>query len=207
MRLAREYRDLLGWNPNLFDASQDKCYCHDCYSEDKPDVVQAAGASYVIPRGWVRLGLYIDAALETSQNIWDEWIVTFHGTSTTAAQSILQTRQFCLPGDVLIDGTRLGIRPGHIPDKRHIYTSPSIAYSSLPVYSSAYAFHSSITNEDHEAQIALQCRQKPGTFKVQGETIGAKSKRICSFIPNEKIEYFTEARAALVAYGLLIKIV
>lgn len=207
MRLAKEYRDSLGWNPNLFDASQDKCYCQNCYPADKPDVVLAAKMKYVIPRGWVRLGLYIDAAFETSHNIWDEWIVTFHGTSTNAAQSILETRQFCLPGDMLIDGTRLGIRPGHIPDKKHIYTSPSIAYSSLSVYSPSYEFSSSITNEDHEVQIALQCRQKPGTFKVQGETIGARSRRICSFIPNSHIEYFTEARAALIAYGLLIKIV
>lgn len=42
MRLANEYRGLLGWNPNLFHVSQVKSYCTDCYPAEKPDVMIVA---------------------------------------------------------------------------------------------------------------------------------------------------------------------
>ena len=206
MKLAREFRSTLNWKRSLFDTSHDKCYCANCYLPQWPDIVRAGGADYVIPRGWVRLGLHVDTALADNHNIWKDWVITFHGTTTMAAHSILLHRQFVLPGDKLIDGTPLGICPGHIPGKNHIYTSPTIAYSSLPVYSPVQEFCSQSTNDDFEVQIVFQCRQKPTTFKVQGETISAGTKRICAFIPNDKIEYFTEARSSVVAYGLLVRV-
>jgi hypothetical protein len=54
--------------------------------------------------------------------------------------------------------------------------------------------------------VVLQCRQKPGAFTIQGETIGAGGKRICQFIPNDQIEFLTTIRSAIVAYGLLIQL-
>jgi hypothetical protein len=123
-----------------------------------------------------------------------------------AALSILSHHHFYLPGDMLMDGTVLGIRDGHIPGKKHIYTSPSIAYSSLPAYSPTYAFHSTTTGKDYHIQLVLQCRQNPGTFHVQAETVGSGRQRICSYIPNNVIEHYTEIRSSIVAYGLLIRI-
>jgi hypothetical protein len=169
-------------------------------------VTQAGDAEYVIPRGWARVGLHVDSALIAQHDIWDQWIVTFHGTSLIAAESILAHRQFCLPGDKLIDGTKLGIREGHIPNKKHIYTSPTIAYSSLEVYSPIYEHCSSKTNLTYDVQIVFQCRQMPDSFEIQGETVGAGAKRLCRFIPNSRVEYYTEIRPSLVAYGLLVKL-
>lgn len=133
-------------------------------------------------------------------------IVTFHGTSRAAAISIITNRQFCLPGDKLLDGTVLRIPKEHIPDQLFIFTSPTIAYSSSPVYSPSYSFCSSYDDKTYEAQIVLQCRQKPNSFRVQGETIGLGERQVCPFISNETMEYFTDIRSSLVAYGLLIRV-
>lgn len=207
LKLAREFIRSLGWNDKLFDDSHDKCYCPNCYPAKLPDVLDAGNGHYVIPRKWVRLGVQVNNVFHELHDIWDQWIVTFHGTTLVGAQSILYNSRFCLPGDKLIDGTILGIRKGHIPDKKHIYTSPTIAYSSLPVYSPENEFYSSTTRRAYDVQIVLQCRQKPDSFKIQGETVGATTRRLCPHISNDKIEYFTEIRDSLVAYGLLVKLV
>ena len=206
MRLAKEFVASLGWNDAVFDSSFDKCYCSKCYLMKYPNVTRAGNAEYVIPRGWARVGLTVDSAFAGQHNIWDQWIVTFHGTSLIAAESVLAHRQFCLPGDELIDGSTLKIRPGHIPGKNHIYTSPTIAYSSLPVYCPIREHRSSKTNLIYKVQIVFQCRQKPKSFSVQPETIDAGDERLCPFIPNSEIEYYTAKRSTIVAYGLLVKL-
>jgi len=205
LALGREYAASLNWNSSLFNDNHNRCYCSHCYKDHWKDVLEAGEGKYVIPRGWIRLGLSIDPVLMKTQDIWNKWIVTFHGTSKIAAQSILTHRQFCLPGDVLLDGTKLGIRPGHIPNQMFIYTSPTIAYSSGPAYSPVYEFDSKENDATFEAQIVLQCRQMPKTFKIGPETIGAGKTQICKHIPNSEIEYFTDRRASLLAYGLLVR--
>ena len=104
---------------------------------------------------------------------------------------------------MLLTGSVLGIRPGHIPGKKHIYTSPSIRYASLNVYSIHNDFTAS-SGKKYKAQLVFQCRQKPGTFKMQRETVGKDQDPICDYISNEEIEYFTEVRVSLVPYRLLI---
>ena len=111
---------------------------------------------------------------------------------------------FRYTGDKRSDGVQLQIHPGHIKDKYEIYTSPTIAYSSLPCYCPKQSFQSKITNERYNARIVLQCRQKPGTYQVQGETVGAEEERICPIIPNNQVEILTTIRAAVVPYGILI---
>ncbi|CAF0748291.1 unnamed protein product [Adineta steineri] len=207
MALAKEFVESLDWDSVLFDSSHDKCYCNNCYPATWANVTDAGGQKYVIPRGWVRIGLYVDAATVGVNDIWNKWIVTFHGTSLVAAKSIIHNGQFWLPEDELIGWSLLRIGPGYISGKKHIYTSPTIAYSSLPLYSPKYDFNSLNDNFDYKAQIVLQCRQKPNTYSVQGETIDARTTRICPFIPNSEIEYFTEIRGSLVAYGLLVKLI
>lgn len=203
--LAKEFIMSLNWKKAFFDRTHDRCYCSHCYKDSWKDVIDAGDSKYVIPRGWVRLGLHLDSAITETHDIWNKWIITFHGTTKIAAQSILTHRQFCHPGDVLIDGTKLAIRPGHIPGQLFVYTSPTIAYSSSPVYSQVYDFHSTENNNNYEVQIVLQCRQMPESYKIGPETIGANKTQICPHIPNSKIEYFTDRRASIHAYGLLVR--
>lgn len=202
--LAREFVASLNWKDAFFDKNHDRCYCPNCYKKEWYNVIDAGDAKYVIPRGWVRVGLQTDIAFVKAHDVFDKWIVTFHGTSKIAAQSIIAHRQFCMPGDTLIDGTQLKIRPGHIPNMNFVYTSPTIAYSSGPAYSPVYDFYSKANNAKYEVQIVLQCRQMPNSFQIGPETIGAKGE-ICPHIPNSKIEYFTARRGTIVAYGLLVR--
>ena len=203
--LAKEFLNSLNWRRTLFDDSQDRCYCHNCYLACWSDILPAGNDQYVIPRGWVRFGLRVDPIYTNEHDLWNRWIVTYHGTTIAAARSILLHRHFYLPGDKLIDGTILGIREGHIPDKNFIFTSPTIAYSSSRVYSPNNEFYSRTYNAVCEAQIVLQCRQQPKSFEIQRETIGAGMNRICQHIPNERIEYYTDIRPSIIAYGLLAR--
>jgi hypothetical protein len=99
----------------------------------------------------------------------------------------------------------IGIRPEHIRGKNQVYTSPTIKYSSLNCYCERYKYQTT-NGKQYIAKIVLQCRQQPGTYKIQGETVGSGSKRICDIIPNNRVEIFTTVRAAVVPYGLLIQL-
>jgi hypothetical protein len=153
----------------------------------------------------VRFGLSVDSVKANRENLWKTWVVTYHGTKIPAARSILAHRQFLLPGDVCDDGTVIAIRPGHIPGKCQIYTSPTIKYSSLSCYCDRYKYSAS-DGKQYKAKIVLQCRQQPGTYKTQGETVGSGSIPICNIIPNDRVEILTTIRAAVVPYGLLIQL-
>ncbi|CAF1552705.1 unnamed protein product [Adineta ricciae] len=72
----------------------------------------AGGARYVIPRGWIRLGVYVDQVKQEVNDIWNKWPVTYHGTQQEAALPILTQRIFSTPGDQLLGGSILPIRPG-----------------------------------------------------------------------------------------------
>ncbi|CAF0879822.1 unnamed protein product [Rotaria sp. Silwood1] len=204
-KLCREYVWSLNWPQEYFNHRFNRCYCSQCYPEHYKDVYITAGASYVIPRGWVRFGLYVDDVKANREDLWNTWIVTYHGTKLPAAQSIIAHRQFLLPGDTCDDGTIIGIRKGHIPGKKQVYTSPTIKYSSLDCYCEKYSYQTT-DGQCYQAKIVLQCRQQPGTYETQGETVGSRSKRICNIIPNDRIEIFTTVRAAVVPYGLLVQL-
>jgi hypothetical protein len=204
--ICGEYLSSLKWQENYFDRSHNRCYCSQCYPSTSRNTYEIEGSTYVVPRGWCRFGLRVDQVRSQIDHIWKKWIITYHGTSPIAAQSIVAHRQFLIPGDTCIDGSMIRIRPGHIKDKHEIYTSPTIAYSSHSCYCPQEQFRSKITNKLYYARVVLQCRQKPGAFTIQGETIGAGRKRICQFIPNDQIEFLTTIRSAIVAYGLLIQL-
>ncbi len=201
---CKEYVKQLGWSMSFFNNKCDRCYCQTCYSDDLPSKLRVAEADYVVPRGWSGFGLGVDPF--RGDDLWNTWIVVYHGTTTIAAQSILTHRQFLLPGDYLLDGTKLAIRSGHIPGKVHIYTSPSIRYASLNVYSPVNSFRSPKTGKLYNVQLVLQCKQKPGTFLTQRETVGWGAEPICNIISNERIEHYTNRRSSVIPYRLLIRL-
>ncbi|CAF2790619.1 unnamed protein product [Rotaria sp. Silwood2] len=202
--LCAEFLKTLEWNEELFDRKFNRCYCLNCYSKSSKDSLIEGGSLYVIPRGWCRFGLHVDPLRTKVDHIWKDWIVTYHGTTAEAAQSVVTHGQFLVPGDKRLDGKKIAIGEGHIPEKYHIYTSPTMAYSGHPCYCRPKLFRSNLTHKVYNARVAIQCRQKPGTFMVQGETIGAGNKRICQIIPNSEVELYTTVRASVVPYGLLI---
>jgi hypothetical protein len=60
--------------------------------------------------------------------------------------------------------------------------------------------------------IAMQCRQAPGTFTSQGETMGfARSMpdhlvQLCPNVDLGRIEWLTKANTSIIPYGLLVRV-
>ncbi len=101
--ICGEYLSSLKWKENYFDRFHNRCYCSQCYPATFHDTFEIEGSSYVVPRGWCRFGLHVDQVRSQIDNIWHKWIITYHGTSPIAAQSIVAHRQFLIPGDTCID--------------------------------------------------------------------------------------------------------
>ncbi len=196
--LCYEYILSLGWPHVYFNRAFDRCYCDQCYSEHRRNSYMVANAPYVIPRGWVRFGLYVDEVKAEVEDIWKTWIVSYHGTNVEAAQSIVSHRQFLLNGDTCEDGRQLGKRC------QELYTSPTIKYSARNAYAKPAEFRSK-NGTHYSAKIVFQCRQKPGTYSTQGATGGARhEKKLCNVIPNDKIELYTKIRSSVVPCGLMV---
>ena len=55
--------------------------------------------------------------------------------------------------------------------------------------------------------MAFQVRQKPGSFGIGQETIGAteKGEVIDPLIGNEQLEYYTQQSVGIILHGLLVK--
>jgi hypothetical protein len=154
--MAKQFVTSLAIADAFMATSHDRCFCDAC--GPFPACLSQAGENYEIPRGWCGFGLKVAPRAEALR-IWDTWHVAYHGCPPHVVSSILAEGQLLMPGDTLLDGTKLGAPHTLGGEGRHfIYTSPSYLYSSLDVYTSP-----SIWNK-HRVRVMLQCRQKPGTF-------------------------------------------
>ena len=62
-----------------------------------------------------------------------------------------------------------------------------------------------------EASIVLQCRQKPGSFETQGETMRfgcwpGHLERTCPHVDLGAIEWKSRVNAGAIPYGLLVRV-
>ncbi len=116
-----------------------------------------------------------------------------------------------------------------------MYTSPTIEYAGMKFYAQPQLFVPSPTLHSEAepqpecdmghapkrmaASIVLQIRQKPGSFKTQGETMGFEKPtksgkgpwpgylaKACPHVDLETIEWKTETTAAAIPYGILIRV-
>ena len=71
-------------------------------------------------------------------------------------------------GDVLLDSTRLRSTKCAGRQDEVIYTSPTMKYAGLKFYAEPQQFG----GDGLSASMVMQCRQRPGSFKTQGETMG-----------------------------------
>ena len=128
--------------------------------------------------------------------------------SEQQAAQCLDNKGLLKPGDVLLDGTKLpnrltrGGEDGQGKGRIGFYTSPSIKYSELDIYTCPNEW------QGHRMRVVLQCRQKPGSFSVEGETIGWARRfgnaAISKHFGNDKIERFTESGPSIVPYRILV---
>ena len=73
--------DMEGLDGRLSGA-HNRCYCAECYRADWPDTITNKGPTkYVVPRGWYRFSLPVEAPAGLVQTMFEEWSVSFHGMS------------------------------------------------------------------------------------------------------------------------------
>jgi len=199
-KIAREFLKKHDWPVSLCNPKYDRCFCKFCYTAEQKDTDCVGGNKYVVPRGWTRLGVHVDEILAKHHQIWDTWSICYHGTSIKSAKSIIEHRQLLLPGEETLDGETITIPKG----ENLFFTTPTIKYAEHRAYASGYIFTASDKKQYH-IKVVLQCKQKPDSFKVQGQTVGV-TKPICRYIPNGEVEWVSRKRACIMPYGLLLGI-
>ena len=101
-------------------------------------------------------------------------------------------------------------------DPHQIFTSPSIRYSGREVYARTFTVTHSTASESGSSaavaesvqlQVAFQVRQKPGSYGIGQETVGAtrRGEVVDPLIGNEQLEYYTQQRVGILLHGLLVK--
>ena len=172
-------------------------------SEDKP--FKCAGLMYDPPIGWYRLKLEMHDEEKASH-----WVYGYHGTKAKFVGSIIRNR-LVVPGNKTTEGDLIQIQPGHIPEMNYIYTSPSLHYSGHYIYAYPTEFH--YTDESGEDTVyyvrtVFQIRQEPGSYRIQGNTIGDSCwdphVRMDDTFTNDELEWFTQDPETIVPIGLLL---
>eukprot|EP01043_Picozoa_sp_COSAG02_P059880 COSAG02_NODE_7712_length_2878_cov_26.479309_2_plen_464_part_00 len=203
----------------VFDSDANICYCHDHCADRHPDLETRGGKKYGLPKGWCGLGLAIDSNRFRRNNIFDEWVVAFHGTKKKTAEVVLTSKwELLMPDEVTESGYKIPIRIGHFENKleRHndftgkkelfdptqVFTSPSIKYCS---YKNVYCDYTKFEGRDF--QVAFQLRQKPNSYSIGQETVGAERSgdTIDPLFDNKELEYYTKRKGVHELYRLLIR--
>jgi hypothetical protein len=206
---ARKFFETLRIDPAYLEPQHDRCYCERCYPAEFPDTIANKGPTeYVVPRGWFRFGLKLQPRGQDAElDIFNKWSVSFHGTkSPLVLKSVLQCGQLMKAGDILLDGTTLHSAKCARRQDKVFYTSPTIKYAGLKFYAEPQR-----VGGGRRASIALQCRQKPGSFETQGETMRFAREmpghlgRACPHVDLRTIEWKSGNNVAAIPYGLLIR--
>jgi len=152
------------------------------------------GRSYYKPVGWIRYSIKHD-----DFDRYQDWCIAYHGTKSKNAAKILA------------EGLR---SPTSKKDVAHgqaggtgstIYLSPCIEYAAHPVYSQLVEL-----DDDHWAQLVLECRVRPESFRTQGNTLSEKHWH--PSIPFDQyrsvgsnVEWLVERPDAVLVSGLMVR--
>eukprot|EP00940_MAST-03C_sp_MAST-3C-sp2_P002541 g2541.t1 len=214
---------------SLLNPKTDRCFCQKCHKarRDKPWYMRGKPAQkYELPVGWCRIGLVptFGMAFAQANEVFEKWHVSYHGTTKASGSQIMKGGLLLLKaGDVALGGSKLGVRAGHILkkfkrinkhtrkeelfDPNQIFTSPSIRYSAHPAYAKIFVCASP---DDPKVrlgvQFAFQCRQRPGSYSIGQETVGAGATKLDPHFPNSMLEFYTRENPGVVIVGLLMKI-
>eukprot|EP00930_Biecheleria_cincta_P025512 TRINITY_DN1815_c1_g1_i1.p1 TRINITY_DN1815_c1_g1~~TRINITY_DN1815_c1_g1_i1.p1 ORF type:complete len:631 (+),score=103.14 TRINITY_DN1815_c1_g1_i1:65-1957(+) len=152
------------------------------------------GWPYHKPTGWLRYALRRD-----DFRMFKDWCVAYHGTKSDSAARIL------------VKGLRGPRRPDQLAHGQAggtgstIYLSPSVEYAAHPVYSQMIEL-----GPEHWAQLVMECRVAPGSFRQQRRTLGQRHWPMdLSFDqylpPDAAFEWLLEDAKAVVVTGLLVR--
>lgn len=200
-REAFEALDSLGLSEELLDPDNDRCYCGACAGAARlPSTMTSGGNLYELPLGFCGFGIKVPpraAALD----IFSDWHVSYHGLKSANLKSVLLEGGLLLPGDDKLDGNRIAASHtvGGGEARRQLYTSPSVCYAELDVYTEPDA--RATGGWTSKVKIVLQCRQQP-SYEVRGETVGWERDKpgvaISKHFKNSEIERITRARGSII---------
>jgi hypothetical protein len=213
----------------FFDSIGDMCFCEVCHEKRGDKLVYSRGeprASYSLPIGFTRFGLSIQKGFAAANDVFNKWHVSYHGTVADSIEPIFKGGLALVrPGDVALGGTLMGARSGHIlrPFKRlnlytdqqemfdpnQIFTSPSSRYASHPAYAPLFIVdHPDKPGKQVGMRFLFQCRQRPGSYSIGQETVGASSlcKVLDMHFKNTELEWYTKESHAVLLTGLLVQV-
>lgn len=93
--------------------------------------------------------------------------------------------------------------------QRAFFSSPTIRYAAQSCYATPIHFTSQIDRKMYSAKMVLRCRQKPGSFVVQKETLNNNQMMnidFCDFVSDEQIEWRTEQRGSVIFDSLCVRL-
>eukprot|EP01123_Difflugia_compressa_P013851 TRINITY_DN669_c0_g2_i3.p1 TRINITY_DN669_c0_g2~~TRINITY_DN669_c0_g2_i3.p1 ORF type:complete len:424 (+),score=67.79 TRINITY_DN669_c0_g2_i3:123-1394(+) len=172
-------------------------WCHD-----------RGGRPYFNPGSWRRYGFYPQLEGETKEQvdeIMSTWHVAYHGTKFINVNSIVQYG--LVPPDTEVGGVKIVNqrgKAGTIGSKIPVYVSPSILYASHWCYTQPHI------EKDTYIYCVFQVRVRPGSFRVQGNTLwsgGWPDKSVIydeRFGPDE-LEWLVEDASDLRVTGLMVR--
>ncbi|CAF2959619.1 unnamed protein product [Rotaria sp. Silwood2] len=195
-QICFQYLKKLHLNKKYFNTRHNKCYCSICYKPSEPKVLPVVNPKYTVPIDWVSFGIQVDKAFASNNQIFKKWYTTFYGTSKDKLNDIIHNRFIPFPGDDLLSGRKFTL---NLPDQHHIYTSPSINYSSLDHVSPADKVD--INNQWYDFQVVLQCKQNPAYIEKKS----SGKPNVCNLLPDAKIQWKTDQRSSVVPCSLLIR--
>lgn len=224
-------RHLMGAKFNIhrsfFNISGDTCFCESCHKKSGNRVLYSRGeppSRYVLPVGWMRLGLKVHEGFAESNDIFRKWHISYHGTTASNLEPLFRGGlQLLKPGDVALGGAAIGIRPGHIPrtirrknlytgleedfDVNQVFTSPSIRYSSHPAYAQQFVVdHPFRSGVRLGMRFVFQCRQRPNSYKIGHETVGARDIKLDPHFDNKELEWYTKENSGVVLCGICVQL-
>lgn len=185
---AAEFLNFLEVDVVYLNSTFDRCYCTNCYKGCA--VIENEGPTpYVVPEpGWFRFGLKPGPRVHSKTlDVFKTWGACFHGVkSKVVLNSILDCAALMKPGDTLVNGTKLQSTKCAGRQDEVVYTSPTIKYAGLKFYAEPIKF-TTAAGVEMRGSVVLQCRQNPGTFQTQGETMGFENKwpgHLAKYCPN-----------------------
>mmetsp|Transcript_119314 Transcript_119314/g.210956 ORF Transcript_119314/g.210956 Transcript_119314/m.210956 type:complete len:367 (+) Transcript_119314:88-1188(+) len=164
------------------------------------------GHVYYLPAGWTRHGLCVDDWSEM-----EDWNIGFVGCKGLKVKSLVEsvqpkvkersaTAQVELMNVTALAATRFSLQ--HSP----AIATPSVEYASCSAFSQIVKIPSF---RDVWCSIVFQCRVRPGSFDVRGESVGSSMHGDKQFDPhfaNSDLEWWVNDSTDIKIDGLLTKL-
>ena len=207
----------------------DRCFCNTCLlSRGEMHIAVARGVPpkpYVLPLGFAHVGLKVQASPGKARRAFGDgpqneanvqWHVAFQATKPEYLGDILKQGHLLAPGTTIVSGVKISVRPGHIDiscrrlnehtgkleefDPRDkLFLSPSMKYCD-------YRGISKQSADGRRYRFALQVLIQPDTYHVGQQTVFplGTDQRICHFLPNSSLEWYTNETQSHILTGIII---